>query len=98
MFFIFTGMIIIGAFIAAVDLLPQHNAVSEDLAVAISTARREGAHRAFKAVKMMSFPTQPDFKAFRVFVPTDLATSILRCILEVIHTHPQVLESQREAE
>lgn len=83
--FIVTGMVIIGALIAAINPLPQDHTMPADLAVAIPTTRREGAHRTFKAIEVMRFPSQPDFETLRVRIPTYFAAHILRYILEVTH-------------
>jgi hypothetical protein len=37
-FLVLMGMVIIGTLITAIDLIPQYNAVTKDLAAAISTA------------------------------------------------------------
>lgn len=89
-------MLLVGTFIAAIDLLPQHNTMSADLAVAVSTTRRKRSHRAFKAVEDVGFTAKPDFKALRILVPTNFTPGIIRHILEVIHKHPHILQFQRE--
>lgn len=89
-------MIVVGALIAAIDPVSQHDTVPADLAVAVAAARGEGAHRAFEAVEGVYYTTQADFKTVHVLVSTDFTTLLPSCILCVTHKYPRGMESLSE--
>jgi hypothetical protein len=79
--FIFAGIIVVGALITAIDLVPQYNTVPADQAIAVATARREGPHCTFETIEDVAYTTQVNFKAIYIVVSTDLTTFVPSRIL-----------------